>query len=101
MAENLLRDTWADLDQADLRLLLEERIGGPGQYDGNLYVLHLPQAREKCRISLTYKGNRIVAVEPGAAFDRSEWGAFAQRSKVQFSEGRKGSLVSSALAPFA
>ncbi len=35
MAENLLRDSWADLDQADLRLLLQEQIGRPGQYDGD------------------------------------------------------------------
>jgi len=26
MAENLLHDSWADLDQADLRLLLQEQI---------------------------------------------------------------------------
>src|SRR6266851_3464588 len=73
VAQNLLRDTWADLDQADLRLLLRERIGRPGQYDGNLDVLHLPLAREKCRVSLTFKGTKIVAIEPGAAFDRLEW----------------------------
>jgi len=73
VAQNLLSDTWADLDQAELRLLLQERIGRPGQYDGNPDVLHLPLAREKCRVSLTYKGAKIAAIEPGAAFDRSEW----------------------------
>ena len=73
MTNNLLRETWADLDQADLRLLLRERIGDPGQYDGNPHVLHLPLAREKCRVSLTYKGAKIVAIEPGAAFDTVEW----------------------------
>jgi hypothetical protein len=72
-SKNLLRGTWADLDQADLRLLLQERIGRPGQYDGNRDVLYLPLAREKCRVSLTYKGARIVAIEPGAAFDSWEW----------------------------
>ena len=73
MAENLLRDTWADLDQSDLRLLLQERIGRPGQYDGDSDVLHLPLAREKCRVSLTFEGAKIAAIEPGAAFDRQEW----------------------------
>jgi hypothetical protein len=73
MAENLLRDTWADLDQADLRLLLKERIGGLGQRDVKSNVLHLPLAREKCRVSLTYKGSKIAAIEPGKAFDPSEW----------------------------
>jgi hypothetical protein len=71
--QNLLRDTWADLDQSDLRLLLEERIGGPGQYDGSLDVLYLPLAREQCRVSLTYKGAKIVAIEPGAAFNSQKW----------------------------
>ena len=74
MAENLLRDTWADLNQVDLRLLLKERIGeGRGQYDGDENVIHLPLAREKCRVSLTYKGAKIVAIKPGTAFDRQEW----------------------------
>jgi hypothetical protein len=72
MAENLLRDSWSDLDQADLRLLLKERIGSPGQYDGDdENVIHLPLAREQCRVSLTYKGAKIIAIEPGPAFDRA------------------------------
>jgi hypothetical protein len=73
MAENLLRDSWADLDRADLRQLLEEQIRGPGQYDGDENVIHLPLAREQCRVSLTYRGAKIVAIEPGLAFDRQEW----------------------------
>jgi hypothetical protein len=73
MPENLLRNTWGALDQSDLRLLLQERIGRPGQYDGAEDVLHLPLAREKCRVSLTFKGNTIVAIEQGAAFDRRQW----------------------------
>ncbi len=73
MAENLLRDSWADLDQADLRLLLQEQIGRPGQYDGDDNVIHLPLAREECRVSVTFKGAKIVAIEPGLAFDRQEW----------------------------
>jgi hypothetical protein len=75
MAENLLRDTWADLNQEDLRLLLKERIGEGrfGQYDGDENVILLPLAREKCRVSLTYKGAKIVAIKPGTAFDRQEW----------------------------
>jgi hypothetical protein len=72
-SQNLLRDAWADLDQADLRLLLQERIGRPGQCDGDENVIHLPLAREKCRVSLTFGGSKIVAIEPGSAFDRNEW----------------------------
>ena len=50
MAENLLRDSWADFDQADLRLLLQERLGRPGQYDCDENVIHLPLAREQCPV---------------------------------------------------
>jgi hypothetical protein len=71
--ENLLRCSWAGLDQADLRLLLQERIGRPGQYDGDENVIHLPLAREQCRVSLTYDGSKIVAIKPGLAFNREEW----------------------------
>jgi hypothetical protein len=87
MAENLLRDRWADLDQADLRLLLDERIGGPGQYDGNPDVLYLPQAREKCRVSLTYEDSNIVTIEPGAAFDRAEWNRICQEIETSVLNG--------------
>jgi hypothetical protein len=34
MAESLLRDTWVNLDRADLRLTIEKRTGDPGQCDG-------------------------------------------------------------------
>jgi hypothetical protein len=73
MAENLLRDSWAELDQTDLRLLLQERYGQSGQYDGDENIIHLPLAREQCRVSATYKGAKIVAIEPGLAFDRQQW----------------------------
>ncbi len=73
---NLLRETWTSLDSFELRLLLDARIGGPGQYDGrpeNPNKLCLPLARSSCRIALTFRDNKIVAIEPGQAFDVSEW----------------------------
>jgi hypothetical protein len=76
MAENLLRDTWTDIDPHELKLLLEMRIGGPGQYDGretNPNKFYLPQARAFCRVELTHQENKIVAVKPGPAFDAAEW----------------------------
>jgi hypothetical protein len=102
MAENLLRDRWADLDQADLWLLLDERIGGPGQYDGNPDVLHLPEAREKCRVSLTYEDSNIVAIEPGAAFDRPEWNRICQEIETSVLNGpqKLGETSASALFPW-
>src|SRR5205085_11084108 len=46
--ENLLRETWANLDPQELRSLLRERIGGPGQLDGDTNKFYLPLAREAC-----------------------------------------------------
>ncbi len=76
MTTNLLSKTWTNLDSFELRLLLDERIGGPGQYDGlpnNPNKLYLPLAGSSCRIGLTFCDKKIVAIEPGQAFDASEW----------------------------
>jgi len=81
MATNLLKDTWTDLDSAELRLLLDERIGRPGQYDDraqNPNVLCLPLARTSCRIKLTFRDKKIERIEPGPAFDGAEWGRVSQ-----------------------
>jgi hypothetical protein len=81
MAENLLRETWANLDSQELRLLLNKRIGGTGQFDGieaNPNKFYLPLARESCRVVLTYKDKKIAAVEPGPAFDAAEWKKIAE-----------------------
>ncbi len=76
MTDNLLRDKWTDLDSAELRLLLDERIGGPGQYhdrSNSPNKLYLPLAGPSCRIALTFREKEIVAIEPGPAFDAAEW----------------------------
>jgi len=87
MTANLLKSEWADLDAAELRLILLELIGRPGQYDGresNPDTFYLPQADSSCQIKLTFfdKGKtkptfsdkkRLVAIEPGPAFDAAKW----------------------------
>lgn len=76
MTANLLSETWTNLDSSELRLLLDKRIGGPGQYDGrsnNPNKLYLPLAGASCRIGLTFRDKQIVAIEPGPAFDAAEW----------------------------
>jgi hypothetical protein len=81
MANNLLKDTWADLDSAELRLLLDERIGQLGQYDDraqNPNVLCLPLAGASCRIKITFRDKKIERIEPGQAFDAAEWGRVSQ-----------------------
>lgn len=73
---NLLEETWTNLDSHELRLLLDKRIGGPGQYHdfaNNPNTLYLPLTGAPCRIGLTFRDNKIVAIEPGPAFDATEW----------------------------
>ena len=75
MVENLLRDSWKDLDSAELRILLDQRIGGPGQYQDqikNPYKFHLPLVAS-CQITLTFRDQKIVAIQPGPAFDPDKW----------------------------
>lgn len=76
MAENLLHESWADQDSHELRLLLDQYIGGPGQYDrteGDPDRFYLPLARNSCIISLTFKRGEIATIEAGPAFDDSAW----------------------------
>ena len=74
MTSNLLRKEWANLDSFELRLLLGDRIGGPGQYDGvSPHKLYLPLAGSSCQVVLTFRNKKIVAIEPGPAFDSAQW----------------------------
>ena len=77
MTTNLLQTGWSDLDSAELRFILLERIGKPGQYDGrdsNPNEFYLPLAGASCRIKLTFSDSKqIVAIEPGPAFDAVAW----------------------------
>ena len=69
---NLLPAAWSDVDAAELRFILLEVIGRPGQYDDrdrNPGVFHLPRARDDCQVSLTFDDKQIVGIEPGPAFD--------------------------------
>ena len=72
MTTDLLQSGWTDLDSAELRFILLERIGRPGQYDSRAF--YLPLAGSSCRIKLTFSdSNQIVAIKPGPAFDAAEW----------------------------
>ena len=76
MEANLLDEAWTDLDSHELRLLLNERIGGPGQYQDRAKSpnsLHLPRAGSSCRIVLTFREKNVVAIESGPAFDVAQW----------------------------
>lgn len=77
MTSNLLKPSWASFDPAELRFILLERIGKPGQYDGrdaNPNVFYLPLARDACKVKLTFSvDKRIVQIEPGPQFDPDQW----------------------------
>ena len=77
MTTDLLQTGWTDFDSAELRFILLECIGKPGQYDGcdgNPNTFYLPLAGHSCRIKLTFSDSKqIVAIEPGAAFDATQW----------------------------
>jgi hypothetical protein len=77
MTTNLFRSSWTDLDPAELRFILLEHVGKPGQYDdrdSNPNTFYLPLARAACRIKLTFSDSKqIVAIEPGPAFDLAQW----------------------------
>jgi hypothetical protein len=79
VAENLIRETWANLDPHELRLLLNHRIiGCDSERKVNPAKLYFPASGNSCRIVLTYRDKKIVAIEPGPAFDICEWQKIAQ-----------------------
>ena len=76
MTNNLLDHCWTDLDSGELRIILDELIGGPGQYSdrsNNPNRFYLPLAGTSCRIVLVFREKKIVAIEPGPAFNEAEW----------------------------
>src|SRR5262245_20309980 len=90
MATNLLRPGWGRLDSHELRILLDNRIGGPGQYDGratNPDRFYLPLARAEWRVVLTYCDRQIVRVEPGPAFDAAQWESIASEIETSVLAG--------------
>jgi hypothetical protein len=71
---NLILDSWKQVDPSELRILLNEFVGGPGQHETDeTNKIYLPLGRDKCFVSLTFKGNRIRCIEPGRAFDQARW----------------------------
>ena len=92
MTTNLLSGSWTNLDLAELRLLLDERIGGPGQYQNrseNPDVFHIPLAGNSCRVKLVFRGAKISAIEPGPAFDAAEWKGIGEEIEKSILTGPK------------
>lgn len=76
MTRNLLEAEWLNLDSAELRLLLDEHVGGPGQYDSNAEMadaISLPLAGSACQVRAIFRDGKIAALKPGQAFDEDKW----------------------------
>ncbi len=88
---NLLK--WPNLDSIELRILLHEFIGGTGQSDDlsrakprNFY---LPLAGPSCRVALKFKGEKVIRIEPGKAFDAAQWQQISSEIEQSITGGTK------------
>jgi hypothetical protein len=90
VSTNLLAGSLLDVDSSELRLLIDRRIGGPGQYHqrdqfpNNLLV---PLGGSQCQIILAFEKERIVSIEPGPAFDSAQWVAFVTSAEESLLSG--------------
>jgi hypothetical protein len=78
--ENLIAG-WPSIDSRELRILIDEVVGRPGQYSDRAAhpnTLYVPLAGASCRLVLTFRGREIAKVEPGPAFDADQWRAICQ-----------------------
>ena len=75
--KNLLKESWSDVDPGELRFILFNHIGKPGQYRdraNNPDKFYLPLADSTCRVVLTFDNdNQLVGIERGSAFDEAQW----------------------------
>jgi hypothetical protein len=73
--QHLFKPEWSALESDDLRVLLENRLGGPGQSDGHPddHRYYLPRGGVDCRVAIRFTGTTITAFEPGPAFDAQQW----------------------------
>jgi hypothetical protein len=87
-----MKPAWSKVDAAEVRFILLELIGKPGQYndrDANPYTFYLPLAGPSCRLKLTFSNTKeLVAIEPGPAFDPGQWAEV-----VEEIEGRGGRRI--------
>ncbi len=89
---DLLKEVPEGTDLHEFRDLLNLRIGGPGQYDGDsIRHLYLPQAREACRLVLVYQKKSLSTlqrIEPGPAFDEKQWQQILDEARRSLLSGR-------------
>jgi hypothetical protein len=72
---NLFRPSWRGLETGEIKIILTERIGGPGQFDGaDGRTLCLPQGGASCRLRVSFNARSVVGLFASPAFDQTEWG---------------------------
>ena len=91
MPGNLL--IWPNLEPTELMILLHERMGGTWQ--GNISVrrpskLYIPVAGPTCRVILTFDGPDIIGIEPGPAFDKTQWEQISDEIEKSVLKGPTG-----------
>lgn len=75
-ATNLFLPEWRAIEQGELRVILEEIFGGPGQTDALSHgerKYFLPLAGAEARICISVEEKSITALEPGPALDAARW----------------------------
>jgi hypothetical protein len=76
VSKSLWTDSIGRTDPHELRLILDHRIGQPGQYGGSdapSTRFYLPLAGTACEVVLIFSNDAIVGLETGPAFDESKW----------------------------
>jgi hypothetical protein len=92
MNTNLLQENWRSFDQHELRIAIDEFIGGPGQFidrKNNPNKFYLPLWGATCKIVLTFDGAEITAIEPGPAFEEKEWQTVVEKIEDAISNGQE------------
>jgi hypothetical protein len=92
MKSNLLRQNWLSFDQHELRIAIDEYIGGPGQFHdrkNNPNKLFLPHGGETCKIVLNFNDGELSSIEPGPAFEGSEWETLSAKIEDAINNGHE------------
>jgi hypothetical protein len=74
-------------------ILLHEHMGGTWQGDISVRKpskLYIPMFGPTCRVMLRFDGPKIVKIEPGQAFDRTQWGQISNEIENSILKGPTG-----------
>src|SRR6266404_2932414 len=89
VAEQKLVSLLDRITSQELRVVLDEVVGGPGQTSGasDPNKFYLPLWGAACRVVLTYDGSEISSVEPGPALSLEEWERLSAEIEISLTAG--------------